>query len=289
MALKVYSSFPFNSASLAQPIDTATGDGATTVFPLVNKTSVSTGDTIQVDLDYFSRALGGFSFPTTSSVDISEAPALNSQIVIPGNTYILFSGYDQINVSGASSPANVIETPFYIADDGTGLTTTKYTAPPSLNGIAISFTNLCTAAGAQTSWTYLASANSSGAALTYQASATTLITAPLEGFTQMASASWAGTTTLLTVAGSATNFYAGDFITINPGQPTEEDVRIVSKSTNTFTVSGCNFPHSIGENIFTKGRECWAKVVIPENILGGEPANFINLGLTVYAAKQARF
>jgi hypothetical protein len=287
LALRVYRQFPFIGSNEIRRVDTATADGGT-VYPLTNNSSVNVGDTIQADFDYYSRALNGFSFPTISSVELSTAPEVGAQILIPGNTYLLFDVFDQVNVSGVDSPANEEEVTFYVADDGSDLTTQIYDPMPGTPGIGILFSNLVTAAGAQVSWMQLACADASGNVLTYQATGTTLYTAPLDGFTQLAASGAAGTTTLLTVSGSATSFYAGDFITLNPGGPNEEDVRITAKVSNTFTITGTNFDHSPGENIFTKGRQCYAKVTVPVGILNQVAANLINLGLQTQATLVSR-
>ncbi len=286
MSLRVYRAFPFTNDSEIGLVNTYTGDGSTTEFELRNNTSVTTGDTIQADLVYYSRPLGGFTYPDSSHFDLSSAPPENSQILATSTSPIEYSGFDQEVVDGAPSPANVIEQRFYIADDGTDLTTTIHDAQPSAPGIAILFSNLVTAAGAQVSWMQLACADASGAALTYQATGTTLYCGKFYAFTSLA-ASAAGGTTTLQIA-SASGFTAGQFITINPGNGTEEDVQITSIASNTLTITGTNFPHYEGEFIFMRGLGFWSKCTIPINALGGVAGNLINLALTVKSAKVSR-
>lgn len=282
MALRIYNFPIFTPAYECVQPSVYTGDGITDTFVLQNDiTSVNIGDTIQVDLDYFSRALGGFTFPTSTTVQLSEIPDLNSQIIVPGNSYVLAEAYDQVTVSGETSPANVKDVPFWVADDGAGITTTIYDAMPGTPGINILFTNMVTAAGAQVSWCQLACADASGNALTYQATGTTLYTGKYAGFTQMASACDALATTLLTTSASATTFVPGDYIRLNPGGGNQEDVQITAKSSNTLTITGTNFAHGAGENIFTVGRKFFWRMTIPPNLLAGDPASFYNLPLTV--------
>lgn len=288
MALKVYNLGVFAPAYEVGIVTGFTGDGTTITFPLAPKTSVTTGDTIQVDLDYFSRALGGFTFPDVNNVTLSEAPPLNSQGIIPGSSAVVAAGFDQVTVTGVTGSANVVDTPFWVAEDGSGLTTNIYDAEPGTPGIAILFSNMVTAAGAQTSWCQLACADASGNALTYQATGATLYTAKYGGFTAMASACNAGATTLLTTSASSTLFNAGDYIRINPGNPSQEDVQITAKSTNTLTITGTNFAHSEGEFIFMVGRKFWWRLTIPVDILGGEPGNFYNLPIGVFNSVESR-
>lgn len=289
MALQIYNNSTFTPGNAVVQPSTFTGTGVEDTFTLQNDiSSVNVADTIQVDLDYYLRALNGFSFPTTTTIQISEVPPDGSQILVPGNNAIVFSAFDQVTVSGVDSPANVDEVAFWVADDGAGLTTTIYDSMPGTPGVGILFTNLVTAAGAQTSWLQLACADASGAALTYQATGTTLYTGKYSGFTALASACSALATTLLTTTASSTDFVAGDYIRINPGGGTQEDVQITAKSTNTLTISGTNFAHSAGEFVFMVGRKFWAKLQYPVGILEGQPASFYNLPLTVQATLDSR-
>lgn len=286
MALRVYRSFPFVPGSEIGLVNTYTGDGTTTEFLLVNNTSVTTGDTIQADLVYYSRPLGGFTYPDLNHFELSSPPASNSQILATSTSPLEYPGFDQVQVDGAPDPANVIEQRFYVADDGTELTTTIHDSQPGQIGVGILFSNLVTAAGAQVSWMQLACANAAGDALTYQATGTTLYTAKFAAFSTL-SASAIATTTSLQIA-SASGFYAGDFITINPGGGSEEDVQITSIASNTLTISGTNFPHYEGEFVFVRGRGFWSKCTIPVNALGGVAGNLINLALTCKSAKVSR-
>ena len=289
MALSVYNNSTFVPGNQVVQPSTYSGDGSSDTFPLQNDiSSVNVADTIQVDLDYYLRALNGFSFPTTTTMQISEVPPDGSQILVPGKNAVVFSAFDQVTVSGVDSPANVDEVAFWVADDGTGLTTTIYDSMPGTPGIGILFTNLVTAAGAQTSWLQLACADASGSALTYQATGTTLYTGKYSGFTAMASACNALATTILTTTASSPDFVVGDYIRINPGGGTQEDVQITAKSTNTLTISGTNFAHSTGEFIFMVGRKFWAKLTFPPDILAGAPASFYNCPLTVQATLDSR-
>lgn len=286
MALRVYRSFPFTPDSEIGLVNQYTGDGVTDTFTLTNNTSVTTGDTIQFDLVYYSRPLGGFTYPDLNHFELSSAPPSNSQGLAISTSVLEYSGFDQVTVDGAPSPANVIEQRFYVADDGTELTTTIHDSQPGQIGVGILFSNLVTAAGAQVSWMQLACANAAGDALTYQATGTTLYTAKFAAFSTL-SASGAASTTTLTIA-SASGFYAGDFVTINPGGGTEEDVQITSIASNTLTISGTNFPHNTGEFVFVRGRGFWSKCTIPVNALGGVAGNLINLALSVRSAKVSR-
>lgn len=287
MALRIYSDFPFVPENEIGRVDTYTGDGSTTTFELRNKSSVTTGETIQADLVYYNRPLGGFTFPDTSHFTLSSAPPLNSQILAPSTATLVYEGFDQASVPGVSGTANVIDKTFYLAvSDTDDLTSSIYENQPSAPGIAILFSNLVTAAGASTSWCQLACANVNGDALTYQATGTTLYTGTYYAFTQLAASATSGSTSLLTTGASALTL--GDFLTINPGGGTSEDVRITSRTGNNITISGTNYPHYENEFIFMRGRQFWSRVTIPIDALGGEAGNLINLALTSQSAKVSR-
>lgn len=287
MSLRLYSNFPFVLSNEVGLVNTYTGDGSTVTFELRNGTSVTCGDTIQADLVYYSRPLNGFTYPDSSHFTLSSAPPLNSQILSTSTSPLEYSGFDQITVPGSiNTPSNVIEKKFYIADDGTDLTTTIHDAQPGQLGIGVLFSNLVTAAGAQVSWMQLACANAAGDALTYQATGTTLYLGKFYAFTSL-TASAAGLATTLQVA-SASGLTAGQFITINPGGGSEEDVQITSIASNTLTITGTNFIHYSGEFVFMKGLALWSKCTIPVNALGGVAGNLINLALTVKSSKVSR-
>lgn len=288
MALKIYTQPVFVPAYEVGRVTWLTGDGVNDTFDIQFGTSVNAADTVQVDLEYFARYLGGLSFPTTTTFQVSEVPAQNSQIVLPSNSYVLQSAYDQVFIEGAPDPANVSDVTFYVAEDGTGLTTNIYDSLPGEPGIGILLSNLVTAAGAQLSWCQLACADASGNVLTYQATGTTLYTAKYGGFTQLASACNPLATTLLTTSASSTLFVPGDYIRLNPGGGNQEDVRITAKSTNTLTISGTNFAHVAGENVFMVGRQFYWRITLPPDVLEGDPASFINLAIAVENSVESR-
>jgi len=291
MALNFYKDFPFVPGNQLIQDDTATGDGVSNTITLRNKTATQVGSAIQADTTIYESYLNAFSFPTAQKVQLSTVPALNSQIVIPGKTGLTFPIFDQVNIPGQSSPANVVDEFFYLADDGTGpanIFVNTYNQVFGTPGIAIFFQNLASAAGAQTTFMQLACADVNGNVMTYQATGTTLYTAPYYALTQVAASSAALTNTLQVL--NASGFYLGDYIIINPGGGTQENVKItgISLVTNTLTTTGQTFQHLTNELVVMNGRKFWARCTLPVGALGGVAQTFFNLGLCYDTILEAR-
>lgn len=290
MALEFYYQLSANGFGVGDKVDkvnTYTGDGSTTTRTIVNGSSTTSGRTAQVDTQYYSQALGGLSFPSGSQFTLSTAPPLNSQILLPGLNAVTFTAFDSIGVPSVTAPSNVDDADVYLIDaDPTSISTTKYEAVPGTAGIAILFTNLVTAAGAQTFWTQLACTNSSGTALTYAATAATLYLDNITAFGTLSASAAIGSTTFTCSTASA--FTIGDFIMVNPGGGNQDNPRITNISGTTITHTGFNFAHSAGENVFHNGYHVKAKVTIPVNALSGQAGTLINLGLRYSAIKISR-
>lgn len=291
MALRLYYATPFVNTYEVDKVDTYTGDGTTTTFTLLNKTTSNLGGTIQFDLNYYVRGLGGFTTPTTTTFTTSSAPPLNSQGVAPGVTTYTFNLFDQLNVPGwPQQPSNVDEEPFWLIDsDPVSIVTNKYEAVPSNPGIAIFIQNMVTAAGAQTTWMQLACADAAGNALTYQATGTTLYTSNILAFSLLsASASAASTNILQLLANTATAFSAGDYIFVNPSFSTGEITQITGFIGDGLVTTGFNYNHYGGEGVYACGRKFWGKCTMPVGVLTGVANNFYNLGVGINLIKVSR-
>lgn len=287
MSLDVYASIPLIPGNKVGKNDTYIGDGTKTNFLMANNTSTTVGDTIQADLSNFTFALGGFTLPDSTHFTLLSAPACGAQINAPARSTLTIPIFDQVNVSGITSPANVVEIPFWIGDDGSNIQTNVYQGIVGTPGIAILFQNLVTATGASVNWTQICSGNASGLATTYAATGTTFYTPNFSAFTTVA-ASGAALSTTLTVA-SASGFVAGDYILVNPSGGSKEQVQITSIAGNVLTVTGFNYAHFTGENVFVNCRKFFVKVTMPVNILGGQAINLYNLGLRIQAIRVSRF
>lgn len=288
MALKFYYTSPFTTGTAILPPDFFVGDNVTDTFSVVNKSIYDVASTIQFSTTQLYQYAGGFTKDVnTSEVTLAEIPPQNTQGIIPGDIALVFSSYDQANVTGVnSSTANVDEQYFYLADvDEINL---YGYVPRSGSGIGISFVDAITSAGASLSWVQLACCDSSGNALTYSATGVTLYTPPLDQFGLVSASANSATLTLGCVA--ASTFIPGDYIFINFGNATQEIVRFVSSTGNTMTFStSFNYPHYVDETLFACARQFKAKQTTPINATGGVAANYIDLYLSAIASQYRRF
>lgn len=290
--LKFYSSSVFIAANEITQVDVITGDGSTVNFRLVKKQSSQVGDTVQIDATKEPRYLQGWSLPDSTHIQFTTAPPANSQGVIPGVNPVDFECFDTASEPGVSGSANVDTFEVWLADDATdpynSIVNQKYMPVYGNPGIAIFFQNLCTAAGAQTFWTRIACCDASGNALSYGATAGTIYTASFQALTSL-TATAAALATQLTVQ-SASGFYAGDYIILNPGQVTEEKLKILSinYASNILTTTGVNYPHSKNELVFMQGRKFIVEGTIPIGTLSGTAQSFINLGLFYDTIAESR-
>lgn len=280
----LYSRFPFIPQNKLDLLDTFVGNGVQTGFTLTRKTTTYMAATVQAGTLYYSRYNNGYTVNNSSTFTFSTAPANGAQIVVPGVSTLVFTGYDQETVPGVTGSANVIDVPFYFADDGTNIASTTYLAAPGQPGIALFFTNQATAAGAQTSWSQLSCADASGNIIGFQATGTTLYVGEMYAFAALSASAAAGATTF--IVNSASAFTTGDYVWVNLGNGTQENVKITNIVGNTITCGGFNYDHLAGELVLLNGRKYWARVTIPINALGGIPGNLINLGIG-YTATQA--
>lgn len=280
----LYARFPFIPQNKLDLLDTFVGNGVQTGFTLVRKSTTFMAASVQAGTLYYSRYNNGYTINNSSTFTFSTAPANGAQIVVPGVSTLVFTGYDQSSVPGVTGSANVIDVPFYLADDGSTIASTTYLAAPGQNGIALFFSNQATAAGAQTSWSQLSCADASGNIIGYAATGTTLYVGEMFGFTTLSASAAAGATTFVVNAASAIT--TGDYIWVNLGNGTQENVKVTNVSGSTITIGGFNYDHFAGETVFVTGRKYWARITIPINALGGIPGNLINLGLG-YTATQA--
>lgn len=290
--LKIYYNYPFVPGNEVNQEDTATGDGLTSLFKLVNKSSAQVGEAAQANLTLYHRYLNGLTTPDSTHVQLSSAPPANAQIVIPGQRGVLFDAFDGTDVPGETAgQANVSTAKFYVADDGTGnpnILVNTYRATPGNPGVAVLFQNLVTAAGASVTWTQLACADAAGNALTYAATGTAIYTDEFYALTSVTASGAALSTTL--VVASATGIYPGDYVKINPGGLTEENPQItaINYASNTLTLTSLRFDHLAGEYLYMNGRAFWGKVIFPVGVLAGVAQEFINLCLSLDAIVQAR-
>jgi hypothetical protein len=285
LALGLFAGFPFVPSNRISRIDSAVAGINQTTYTLKANTAQSVGASIQANAVLYQQYLNGFSFPDNSHVTLSTAPPTGAQVVIPGQVGLTFTLCDQLSVPGQPFPANVGQTKFYLADDMTGpsnILNNKYIAVAGNPGIAIFFSNYATAAGAQLSWSQLACADSNGNALTYQASATILFTDNFQALSSLitnASSSLTSTTIAIASASANGNFYPGDYIVINPGGANQENVPVtaVNYINNTLTITGLNYAHLAGEQVFMNARPFYGQMTMPLGFLGGVAQTEINI------------
>jgi hypothetical protein len=289
MSLNLYPSFPF-IAPIGET-DTFIGTGSATLFPLEYNTAATLAGVVQFDLVNYIRTLGGFVTPSNSQILLTGAPPNGSQGIAPSSASLPFPVWDQTTVAGVSGNANAIQVPFYLADDGADIAVNAYLPPPGVPGIPIFFQNLVSAAGAQLMWTQLACANVDGSIGTLAATGATIYTDSISATTTLTAAASALNTTIQVYLASGTNgtFYPGDYLIINPGGTTVEYVQVTAISGSTFTITGLNYNHSIGETVQVQARKFWAQVTMPVGTLGGVATSFYNLAVSFSAAVAARF
>lgn len=280
MTLKFYNNYPFVPRNEVYQVDLYTGTGLGPTYNLKNLVASKVGDSIQFDNVVYQRYLNGYTFPTSTSFTLSSTPPANSQGIVPGTQGLNFAAFDAVNVPGQTSPANQNDQGFYLADDGqttSSIMVNKYVAVSGNPGIAILFQNMVTAGGASTTFLALACCDVSGNALTYQATGTVLYTDNYQALTSLsASGAALGTTLLVT---SASGFYPGDYIFVNPGNATQENPQILSISGNTITTGGLNYDHLANELIIMNGRKFSGRCVIPPGTLAGIVQKYINICL----------
>lgn len=278
-ALRRYINTPFNAATEVHLIDQATGDGTTSTWTLANKTGLQLGASVQVDGDLHPRFTGA---ATVDGNDVSllSAPPLSAQIIFPGSGAIKLNASDQNDALG-----RVVEKAVYIADIST-IQFYEYSAYPGDSGIKLQFSHLITADPSAASWFQLAPALADGTAGTYGAAGDPLYTGDISASDVLTGATSIGATSLNVVDGS--QFTAGDYIMIAYGTADQEVVKITSIASNTLTVVGCTYAHSISDTVLTCGRKFWIKMTIPLNATSGLARNLYGTPLMVRARVTTR-
>src|SRR3990167_2144609 len=284
--LRVFVDDPFIPAQEADQVDTYTGTGLQTEFTLVNKNALEVGSMSQADSTQYIKVNGAYTTDVDAgTVTFTNAPAVNTQIVIPGISSVNFTVFDQDDIDGEVTPRED-EQQFFVGDFDSEIGIYKYLEIPNQNGLELTFIDLISSAGADIVWTQLACADANGDPLTYASTGSAIYTAPLNALTTLSASADVSASSCQVVA--ASGFYEGDYIVVNVGNATEEVVKITAIADNVFSISGFDFEHSVDENVHQAGRAFWAKVTIPLNAAGNEAVNLIDLGLRIKAKKVQR-
>lgn len=292
--LSLFYNFPFIPGNRISKIDTYTAGVSQTNYKLLNNNSNTVGAKVQIDANLALASLKGFTFPDSSHINLTATPATGAQIVVPGQLGLIFTEFDAVTIPGVASPANVAITKFYLADDTTGAgnilnnTYRKVTGNP---GIAVFFSNYATAAGAQLFWSQLACADANGGnTLAFLATGTTLYVHDFYASTSLLGSAASSLTSTTISVNSASGFYPGDYIILNPGGTNQENPTItaIDYANNIFTVPGLNFAHNSGELVIMNGLALYAKMTIPIGYLVGVAQTFINLCPTIDCLQVAR-
>lgn len=287
MSLVVYYQSPFNIGSEVGQVDTFSGNGVETTFPVINKPISDVAGTIQYSGTFKRRFNGGFSI--SGSNIVIDTPVPNGvQGVIPAQVGIVLSGYDSDDVSGVDSPRVDIQ-PFYIGDvDDIGVY--SYEPRAGQPGIALTVVDLISAVGADLTWLTLACSNPvDGTALTFLATGETLYTPRIYGFTQIASGGiWAGANHC--IVETATSIIAGDYIKIDTGSVSQEVIKVISiTGTTQLNFDGTlNYSHSAGETVYSSLRKFFIRMEVPVNSTGNSAINLYDLSLNIAATKVTR-
>ena len=264
------------------------GDSSTTTFPVTNSSIYDIASTIQYSSIQLYQYSGGFTKDIVNSeVTLSDTPAMGAQGIIPGNPALTFSSYDEVDVEGIDSPANVDEQYFYWGDtDEIQL----YGYKPRKNdwAIPISFVDAITSDGVDLSFVQLACCDYTGSIISWAATAEPLYTPALDQFGTLSASSASNTFTL--ACDAASTFISGDYINFNRGQANEEIVRFQSTTDDVMTfTTAFNFDHYIDEPIFACVRQFKAKQTTPVGLTGGEAANLLGLYLMAEATQYRKY
>lgn len=286
MSLKFYRELMPGVSTELDAMDTATGTGSQTNFPLVNKAGNRIGSTIQFGTTQYFKFNGGFSI-SGNTVITNIPPQANTQGVLPGVTALVMSAYDTDNVPGVTNP-RIHEVPFWLFDISE-IPIYQYENRPDATGIEICFVDNISSVGAQISWVQLACADSNGNALTYLATGACLYTPNISLSGTLLASSGAGATSIQVTG--ASSFIAGDYICINAGLATQELRQIVAinGAQNLLIITGAtDFSHVVSEKVYTCGRKFWAKLTVPLNAAGGLATNLYDLSLRCKAKRLQR-
>lgn len=289
MALNLFTTQPFSAATRVSNASFFVGDNSTTTFPVTNESIYDIGTTIQYSSTLKYYYAGGFTKDfDTNEITINSAPGLGQQGVIPGQTAIVLSAFDQANVSGIVGTANIEERRFYLGDTSQ-INLYGYRGRNSVTqGIAISFVDAITSSGVDLSFVQLCCTDGSGNTLTYGATGQTLYTPSIDQFGTVAASANSGSTTIL--CGTASSFIPGDFIYINFGNVTQEIVKYTSLS-GSYTMNlatATNYGHGVGETIYACVREFGIKYTVPIDVTAGVAQNDYSLYLDVTATQYQR-
>lgn len=272
--IKFYKDQPFNSATELDGVDLFTGTGSQTVFPLIQKSGLEMGSTVQIDGALIKRAGGGFTVSANNLV-LPSAPVLNAKIIAPGQTALNITAYDQDVVTGVTTPRET-EIAAYIGD-ATEINLYSYEESVGSSGIEIKFVSNAVS-GAAITWLQLAPALANGNPGTYGSAGAALYLPALKAEDTLASNANSGTNQL--VLTDATGFVAGDYIAVNITAGTYETVKIASIASNTLTLaSNLNFNHFTGEFVYQQLLKFWIKLTVPLGIAGGQSVSMFNLSL----------
>lgn len=286
MALTIFYQDPFiTGVTEVGQIDTFTGDGIEDTFPLVNKTYLDVGSTIQIGTEEPLLWTGGFTKNNDDTITVASTPLAGSQGVIPAVGIIQLQAYDQATVEGVTDPLEGTTSVYF--GDIEEIHLYKYEPRAGQVGIEILFVNNITSGGIpDLSWVSTASGDS----LSWTASGVSLYTDKLSGFGTLTASSNSGTNTLLLDSATGTDYFiADDFVIINIGNPTAEIRRISSISYNTLTLSASfDYPHYIGEPVFSCLRQLDLRMVVPENFTANTAKNYYNISYKIKANQIQR-
>lgn len=276
-----------NSGTVFDAIDLFTGDGVTTAFSFVNKTSSQVGGTIQAGATQYFRFNGGF-VVSGSQVTLSSAPPPAAQGIIPGVSGLVMSAYDQDDVTGVTNPR--IDEASFILGDVDDIGYFQYEPKPGDTGIQLVFVDNASNIGASLAWVQLACSDpTTGLALTYSATGQSLYTPSIMQVGSIWASSTASASSIY--VDTASGFINGDYIIINLGNATSEVRKItaVNGAGQILSITGnTNFPHYVGETVYTCGRLFWAKLTVPLDANDGEAVNLYDISLRRSCKKTQR-
>lgn len=278
MALHFYRETPLGPGTQISPLDIFTATGSSATFTLINKSGAELGSTITAGNTQYDQYNGGFT-KSGNSFTLSSTPVAGTVVVAPGVTQLVTAAFDNDDVDGVTNPRED-EVEFWMGDP-TEIHLYQYEPYPNIYGIKISLEDEIVSSGASLTWVQLACSDPvTGLALTYLATGESLYTPALSSFGTISASTPAASGIIYT--DQAESFYAGDYIMVNIGQPTQEILHITSITTvapKRLNVDVGDFPHYIGETIYTCARKFWMKLTVPDGQTSNTAVNYYDIGL----------
>lgn len=250
------------------PVVTAVGALAQTVFDVSPLTNLTIGDSIQVGDEIRYRVRGAWSI-SGSLVTFASAPAVGIKITFSGRTYINVSAYDQSTVPGVVNPLEK-EFEFFLQDNNE-IHAFEHVAAPDKEGIEVSFFDYDALNGNDETWYQLARMLGDGTPDTYEAAGDPLLLPDINIITALDGDVEADDSVITLL--DATGLEEGMLVTFGYGTGSKEVRRIREIDGNDITVSPLEFDHADEDPVYHSGYALCGKLIVPEDVAENTPTS----------------